>query len=195
MMRRSFFGEPQGILWEGKVRIVMDQSAVQTDRTELIFGKWNFGETLDEDINWQKLMEERRRFEEERREFEQEKKAFSIHKSMEDRRIESERHLFEMKWKILEDEVKKLASERERVEKQRDFYKRVSSFDQTETVERSRVVHADMFFVGVKNGRSLKKRYKDLLKIYHPDNLSGDTGALQEINREYDILKQQYGVS
>ncbi len=175
------------------MRIVMDQSAVQTDRTELIFGKWNFGETVEEDGNWQKLMEERRRFEEERREFEQEKKAFSIHKSMEDRRIESERHLFEMKWKILEDEVKKLASERERVEKQRDFYKRVSSFDQTESQESGRVIHGDMFFVGVKNVRSLRKRYKDLLKIYHPDNLSGDTGALQEINREYDILKQRYG--
>lgn len=39
---------------------------------------------------------------------------------------------------------------------------------------------------------ALKKRYKQLLKIYHPDNLCGDTETLQEINREYDRLLKQY---
>ena len=38
----------------------------------------------------------------------------------------------------------------------------------------------------------VKKRYKQLLKIYHPDNLCGDTETLQEINREYDRLLKQY---
>ena len=45
-----------------------------------------------------------------------------------------------------------------------------------------------MFFAGVNSLGSLKKRYKDLLKIYHPDNVNGDTEVLQEINREYDRL-------
>ena len=38
----------------------------------------------------------------------------------------------------------------------------------------------------------LKKRYKDLLKIYHPDNASGDVQTIQEIHREYDILMEKY---
>lgn len=170
----------------------MNQSAVRTDETGFIFGKWNFGEAVETEHNRQKFLEERRRFEEERREFEREKKEFSLQKNIEDRRMESERHLFEMKWKLLEEEVKKLACEKEQVEKQRDFYKKVSSFNQRQDEIKSNVIHGDMFFLGVNNEQSLKKRYKDLIKIYHPDNLSGDTGAIQEINREYDKLKQHY---
>ena len=34
--------------------------------------------------------------------------------------------------------------------------------------------------------------YRDLLKIYHPDNIGGDTYTIQEINREYDCLKQRF---
>lgn len=36
----------------------------------------------------------------------------------------------------------------------------------------------------------LKKRYKDLIKIYHPDNVAGDTRTVQEINKEYEKMKQ-----
>ena len=48
-----------------------------------------------------------------------------------------------------------------------------------------------MFFAGVSSELALKKRYKDLIKIYHPDNISGDTNTIQEINREYDELKDR----
>ena len=34
----------------------------------------------------------------------------------------------------------------------------------------------------------------DLIKIYHPDNLNGDTGTIQEINREYQVLMQKLEV-
>ena len=52
----------------------------------------------------------------------------------------------------------------------------------------------EMFFMGVGNEKSLRKRYKDLIKIYHPDNLNGDTGTIQEINREYQVLMQKLEV-
>ena len=38
--------------------------------------------------------------------------------------------------------------------------------------------------------KSLKKRYKDLIKIYHPDNVDGDNSLVVEINKEYDHLCQ-----
>ena len=44
----------------------------------------------------------------------------------------------------------------------------------------------------MRNELALKKRYKDLIKIYHPDNLDGDTGTIQEINREYERLKKVF---
>ena len=49
-----------------------------------------------------------------------------------------------------------------------------------------------VFFQGVTNPLALKKRYKDLIKIFHPDNLAGDKEIIQRINREYDNLKREY---
>ena len=51
-----------------------------------------------------------------------------------------------------------------------------------------------MFFSGVGSRQSLKKRYKDLIKIYHPDNLDGDKDTIQEINSEYNKLCAIYKV-
>ena len=54
------------------------------------------------------------------------------------------------------------------------------------------IVRGDLFFCGVGSKQSLKKRYKDLIKIYHPDNLDGDNDTIQEINREYDHLSKVF---
>ena len=96
-----------------------------------------------------------------------------------------------MKWQILEDEIKRVAAEREQVEHQRDFYRYVSESTRVEE-DSQEVVRGEMFFVGVCDIDSLKKRYKELLKIYHPDNLSGDTSTIQEINSEYEKLRILY---
>ncbi|MDE6737819.1 MAG: J domain-containing protein, partial [Lachnospiraceae bacterium] len=53
-------------------------------------------------------------------------------------------------------------------------------------------LEVSVFFQGVSNPLSLKKRYKDLIKIFHPDNLSGDKEMIQRINREYESLKSSY---
>lgn len=44
------------------------------------------------------------------------------------------------------------------------------------------------YFRDVKTLEQLRKQYKELLKIYHPDNANGSTEATQEINAEYDKL-------
>lgn len=44
------------------------------------------------------------------------------------------------------------------------------------------------WFSGIKTVDELRKRYKELLKKYHPDNGEGDLEAAQEINAEYDRL-------
>ena len=43
------------------------------------------------------------------------------------------------------------------------------------------------FFEGVKDVQELRKKYKELLKQYHPDN-GGSVEIMQEINSEYDRL-------
>lgn len=48
------------------------------------------------------------------------------------------------------------------------------------------------YFTGVDSLESLKKRYRDLLKIYHPDNQNGDTTVSKQIQQEYDELLKKY---
>ena len=43
------------------------------------------------------------------------------------------------------------------------------------------------YFKGIKTIEELRKRYRILLKKYHPDN-GGDVEIMQEINAEYDAL-------
>lgn len=170
----------------------MNQSIAQMEEKEAVFQQWRFQETVEMERKKQKLSNERRTLEEERRKLEREKTEFSVLKQMEERRLEQEKRLFDMKWKILEDELKKLAHEKEQMERQRDFYRYVNEHEEYEGDTFQNVVRGEMFFCGVDNEHALKKRYKDLIKIYHPDNSSGDKMTLQEINSEYEKLKALY---
>ncbi len=46
----------------------------------------------------------------------------------------------------------------------------------------------DVLFRGADNILLLKKRYKDLMKMFHPDCLGGDTEMVKSLNRTYDRL-------
>ena len=48
------------------------------------------------------------------------------------------------------------------------------------------------FFAGCNTPESADRKYKQLVKLYHPDNMDGDTAALQEINVQYDNLKKKF---
>jgi len=138
--------------------------------------------------------DEKRALELERKNLEKERQEFARKVEIEDRRMEQQQKLFEMKFKILEDELQKLAYEKEAIEKQKKFYSRVNEYESAQQRESSnKVVSGEMFFSGVGSKQSLRKRYRDLIKIYHPDNLDGDNGTIQEINREYDHLNKVFG--
>ena len=169
----------------------MGQFSVPVDDRNAAFRQWQFKETVELEHQKQQLKEERKQLELERSEFEKEKKEFYVNKKIEDKRAEQEKHLFDMKWRILEGELKKLAAEKEQVERQRDFYRFVNEYESSNQSS-GNVVKGELFFCGVDNEESLKKRYKDLIKIYHPDNLNGDKSTIQEINTEYEKLKALY---
>lgn len=173
------------------------------------FKKWCYNETLETGQDTkalerstdekQALEEERRQLEKERRQFERLQKEFARRIEIEDRRLEQEKKLFDMKVKILEEELQKLATEKEHLEKQKAFYSRVNQYERESAHSYndcfnagSNIVKGDMFFSGVGSEKSLKKRYKDLIKIYHPDNLDGDKDTIQEINSQYHKLCAVY---
>lgn len=140
--------------------------------------------------------EERKALDEQKRILERERQEFIRHVEIEDRRLEQQQQLFEMKFKILEEELVKLANEKETFERKKKFYEHVNSFEyhqkEENPVKMNNIINGEMFFSGVGSKQSLRKRYKDLIKIYHPDNLDGDNDTIQEINREYDHLSRVF---
>ena len=52
-------------------------------------------------------------------------------------------------------------------------------------------ISAFNFFAGCTTLESATKKYKTLVKLYHPDNMDGDTAALQEINMQYNEIKRR----
>jgi hypothetical protein len=140
----------------------------------------------------QTLEAERRELQELRCQLESDKAEFERKVQREKMRLENENQLIEMKLRILEKELTQLAADKEKFEQQRAFYERVNAFEsnqtQQEQFQEGKIVRGDKFFIGVKNKTSLKKRYKDLLKIYHPDNAAGDKSTVQEITDEYQKL-------
>lgn len=160
------------------------------------FQQWCFQETVEIERKKKDLDEERKEFEEEQKSFKWEKKEFHIKQEMEEKRLAQKEKLLDMKWQILEAELRRLSEEKEQVEQKKRLYEEEQRrrAGQSRRQDEAEVVFStEMFFKGVGNELALKKRYKDLIKIYHPDNLAGDTGTIQEINREYDRLKKKLG--
>ena len=48
------------------------------------------------------------------------------------------------------------------------------------------------FFAGCNDAESIKKRYRDLSKIYHPDAASGDSSSFVNIQNEYEELLAKF---
>lgn len=142
----------------------------------------------------QSLLVEQKLLEEERRKLEMEKETFRIHQQTEQQRLKRETELFEMKWRILEGELFQLAKEKQEVAAEKEACRRIKAENQRYSYRKSNVIHSEMFFSGVDSELGMKKRYKDLIKIFHPDNRDGDTHTLQVINKEYDEMKKQFYV-
>lgn len=145
-----------------------------------------------------RIMQARQELEEERLSFEKEKKAslreLDRQKAVEElagQRLKREQELFDRKVEVLQRELRLLAYEKQKLEQEKAVLKELKAKQQRAQVP-SVPVSARFFFKGVDSELALKKRYRDLTKIFHPDNLNGDTDTLKNINREYDSLKKVY---
>ena len=107
-------------------------------------------------------------------------------------RLKQEEQFFEKKMEILKDGFSNLEADRRAFDREKEAFRRKMRDMDTlaEENSRGRSLETRAFFAGVKNQLALKKRYKDLLKIYHPDNLAGDKEIMQHISRAYEDLKR-----
>ncbi|MCR5109173.1 MAG: hypothetical protein K6B28_13545, partial [Lachnospiraceae bacterium] len=138
-----------------------------------------------------KLDIDRANFEKEKEEFEAEKERFESERKMveesvngrdqaadlEAKSIAYQKMLVEKKLAILENGFRELCRDKEAFEKEKEEFKKTRN--SMKFVKGSSADDAGVLFNGVDNFLALKKRYRDLLKIFHPDNLAGDNEALQ----------------
>lgn len=129
----------------------------------------------------------------ERTTFNEDMKRLNEKVLLERKRLKEETMFFDKKLSILQNGFLQLDLERKKFEKEKSEYeqRRISgSYD--DSYSGSSFIgdfDAGLFFAGVNNPMALRKRYRDLLKIFHPDNLAGDEAIVKAINKEYERRK------
>lgn len=121
----------------------------------------------------------------ERLTFMEEMKALNSKVLSERKRLKEENTFFDKKMQILQNGFFQLDLDRKQFEREKKNYKT----GQNSSFTNDKVPY---LFKGVNSSLGLKKRYKDLMKIYHPDNMCGDMEAVKEINRQYEELKKRF---
>lgn len=174
------------------------------DISSVLSGRKYMGEerfqALDEEQKRKWIFNEYIRLQEMDKNLEDERKLIEIQKGMLQRQqnkslllkkqLENQKNLFDQKWQILEKETRQLALDKEKFNREKLMYK-----DKVYREARRSMSNAEnvkIFFKGVNDTDSLKKRYKALVKIYHPDNMNGDKDLLLAIQEEYERLSRFY---
>lgn len=152
---------------------------------------WLFRENIRLATKAKELEQMQEKILQEKMQFQEEMKVLNHKISSEQQRLRQDSQFFAKKLEILQNGFQQLDIDRRRLDKE---WARLAA--EKELLEEHSVYEGvsevSVFFHGVKNPLALKKRYKDLTKIFHPDNLAGDTQIIQKINREYENLKREY---
>lgn len=147
---------------------------------------WLFQENVRVESARQELEEKIQSFEKEKERTLREIKELGRKNEQEKRILLNEKMLFDKKWKILENGFRELEEDRRKLKAEKERSHRTS-------MRIGNAIQGNLiFFRGVHDTLALKKRYKDLIKIFHPDNAAGDTETIQKINKEYDSLRRRF---
>lgn len=153
---------------------------------------WLFKENVRIISAAKELEQMQEQFREEKEQFQEEMKALNRKMAAERQRLKDDSLFFEKKMEILKGGFTELDMDRRRLEKE---WARLEA--EKEVMQRpvySGVGEVSDLFRGVKNPLALKKRYKDLIKIFHPDNVAGDKEMIQKINIEYENLRHDFNI-
>jgi len=108
------------------------------------------------------------------------------------KRLKEEQMFFDKKMEILKNGFASLEMDRKALKNARLEFE--SQKSKSPVSNNSYTGNSDVVFLfhGVNSLLGLKKRYKDLLKIFHPDNMGGDHEMVLSINKVYEELKKNY---
>lgn len=148
---------------------------------------WLFQEYMRLEQGKKELAEMTDKFQKERQCFMDEMNILSRRSAMEHKRLKEENLFFDKKMAILQDGFRELDADRKKLERERiSFEKERELMSQRRNMDfygDGSIV--EVLFRNATNPLALRKRYKDLVKIFHPDNIAGDEELVQMINREF----------
>jgi hypothetical protein len=168
---------------------------------------WMFQEQVRIQSKQDELQELNRELQDLRRRLEREKTRLDLREKSLNKRFNDNEIFIAKKQKIIEDAYQQLALDRKTLECERlnfehekNKYRRQKMAGTRTNTNNAYQQSSDSsasydntsFFRGVDNELDLRKRYKELLKIFHPDNKCGDTKTLIRIQTEYENLKSRY---
>ncbi len=135
------------------------------------------------------LSESRDKLQRERTQFRDEMENLNRRSLVERKRLKEENLFFDKKMAILQDGFRHLEEDRRSLEREK------KSFAEEKRLLLERGAGdgdvGQILFRSVSNSLGLRKRYRDLVKIFHPDNLFGDEELSQLINKEYLRRKRE----
>ncbi len=183
---------------KGEVCVISIEEADKAELSEM--KSWFFKENIRIQQEKDMLLEERRYMEAERKQLEEERRCLKEEEARLLRirkRLDKDNELFDQKTEVLIRELRRLADDKDKLLKDKErFAREKAAFVERKNRETKRrsvsEVTPRMFFEGVNSEVTLKKRYRELLKIFHPDNLCGNADIVVCINKEYDALKNIY---
>ncbi|MCR5595031.1 MAG: hypothetical protein K6G12_04230 [Lachnospiraceae bacterium] len=108
-------------------------------------------------------------------------------------RLKQDEQFFDKKMEILKAGFADLDKAKRELEAEKMRYEAQNSYYGDDDIPGYGAPVAKTLFVGITNPLMLKKRYKDLVKIYHPDNLAGDHDLFKAITIEYERLQGKIG--
>ena len=161
--------------WE---EIIQTESADELKKVKL----WLFQENIRLENERKELEQAQDKFLKERVQFRDEMDSLNRRTVMERKRLKEENLFFDKKMAILQAGFQQLEADRKSFEseKKRFFKEQEENFYIKEDND-----IAEALFRSVSNPLALRKRYRDLVKIFHPDNLLGDEELVQLINKEF----------
>ncbi|MEG1847496.1 MAG: hypothetical protein RRX92_03290 [Lachnospiraceae bacterium] len=150
---------------------------------------WLFRENVRIQAERREIDEKYELFEQEKKQFQEEMKQTNQRMQAEQKKLKKEQALSDKKLAILQDAYKQLDHDKKVIEKEKNA---IVSNKGKRHISKADYLAVESYFRGVTSVSALKKRYKELLKIFHPDNLCGDADVVQLINKEYDMLHETY---
>lgn len=152
---------------------------------------WLFKENMRLENEKKELVNMQDKLAQERARFKDELEILNRRTQLERKRLKEENLFFDKKMEILQDGFRQLDEDRRRFECDRNAFEQEKVLLRENAQGRAIGNVAEALFRNATNPLTLRKRYRDLVKIFHPDNLCGDEELIQLINKEFTNRREQ----